>query len=64
MKTAATAPIPNWLKHLATTPKDHPVRQPGTVSIVHIYHDDTCPHFKGGTCTCNPDIAMKIAGRY
>jgi hypothetical protein len=29
---------------------------PGTVTHIHVYHDDYCEIFKGGVCNCDPDI--------
>ena len=33
--------------------------EPGAVNHVHVYHDDSCAVFSGGTCNCDPEIKME-----
>ena len=32
---------------------------PGTVAIMHTYHDDWCAFWTGGACNCEPEIELE-----
>ena len=36
----------------------HAKPNPGTVTVVTLYHDDDCPKLRGGECRCNPDLEL------
>jgi|SRR5579862_3341933 len=36
-----------------------PILTPGSVTIMHVHHEDWCQHFKGGECDCRPDVEFE-----
>lgn len=32
---------------------------PGTVAVMHTYHDDWCAFWTGGACNCSPTIELE-----
>lgn len=34
--------------------------QPGSLTIMNVYHDNWCPKLNGGDCTCDPDADFRI----
>jgi len=51
----------NYVKKVNNLSRLPGILKPGTVTNVHIFHDDNCSFWETGLCNCNPDI--KIEGK-
>jgi hypothetical protein len=50
-------PVPKYLAQLLYLARVGAIRlEPGSVSEISVYHDDSCGIFAGKPCCCDPDI--------
>jgi len=59
MKRTRPQRPPNYLAKIAYLRRVGLLRLDVGVHELDIAHDDWCPHLKGKTCRCNPDIVPR-----
>ena len=58
-REAGAMPQNNYMKKIAMMQEAGQLGKPGALEEVTIMHDEECPIFSGGFCSCNPDITVK-----